>query len=410
MTYQESENSVRSAAPIELYKFEGTYENYYYTTAARKIKYGGKDYLPIPMQRTEISAGTENDDGLDISVEIPVTQPIIAVYGFEAAPPKLDLTIYRYHNQNEVVRYWVGPVAQITTNGGIGTVRSTSELASVLSQDFPNVYYQGPCNNVLFDRRCKVIEADYSGEAVLAVFNGKALSVDAIPAGASGKALDGLLIGGEVLLSSGERRMIVAQAGVVITVNFPFSRIAVGDTITITAGCDHGYESDCKLKFDNQKNFGGFPFITGDNKFTDGVDDGSTLPDATCLPAHFSGWYWRLALHVHGKSSRVPPYVPAMNTPQGDPFTWTRDIDGANRYFAWLSNKDFPDETQIPTVWQFGPASDSQLGTTCEEHYSDGNCLVTMELQYWEWAAPKIVETHGHYTLFDYGYTFTLTK
>lgn len=291
MTYLDTDTSPHDGAPIELYKFEGTYENYYYTSAARKIAYLGHDYLPIPLQRTEIAAGTQNDDGLNITIDLPVTAGLVAIYGFEDSPPELNLTIYRYHDIGAVVVYWIGPVASITTNDGIATVQSNSELATLLASDFPNVYYQGPCNFTLFDIRCKVIEANYSGTAVLSVVNGRAVSVDTIPLGATGINLDGKLVGGEVLLPSGERRMIVGQAGVVITLNFPFSRTTLGDVVTITAGCDHAYEGDCKLKFDNQTNYGGFPFIGADNPFTAGIQDGSKLPDNTCLPPVFDGTY-----------------------------------------------------------------------------------------------------------------------
>ncbi len=292
MSYQDDEESVHDAKPIELYKFEGTYENYYYTTAARKIPYLGHDYLPIPMERTEVNAGTENDDGLDISVDLPVTAGLILVYGFEAAPPDLNLTIYRYNNVLEVVPYWTGPVVQITTNNGIGTVQSASELGQALAEDFPNVYYQSPCNNILFDQRCKVVEANYSGTAEVVTQVGRTITVDAIPSGATAIPLDGKLVGGELSISSGESRMIITQIDTAILINFPFSKpLVAGDVLTITAGCDHAYLGDCKTKFGNQVNYGGCPFISENNPFTDGIEDGSTLPDDTCLPEVFDGVY-----------------------------------------------------------------------------------------------------------------------
>lgn len=318
MTYLAVETSPHDGRPIELYKFEGTYENYYYTTAARKITYGVDDeglpivYLPIPMERTEISAGTQDDDGLDITIELPVSAGLILVYGFEAAPPTLNLTIYRYHSQAEVITYWQGPVAQITTNDGIGTVQSVSELGTALAADFPNVYYQGPCNNNLFDRRCKVIEANYSGTANVTAANGTSIAVDAIPSGAGALSLDGLLVGGEFQLASGERRMIVSQVGVVINVNFPFSvAIKADDVVQITAGCDHGYQSDCKVKFTNQKNFGGFPFISEDNPFTDGIDDGQVLTDHTCVPEVYDGD--KTIVSFYHVVSCNPAYTPVRN-------------------------------------------------------------------------------------------------
>lgn len=300
MSYLQTEISAFGGKPIELFKFEGTYENYYYTSATRKIVYGVDAfnkpivYMPVPLQRTEIAAGTEQDDGLNITIDMPVTLDLIAVYGFEDSPPMLQLTIFRYHALDDIVAYWVGPISTITINDGIATVQSDSELAALLTSDFPNVYYQSPCNFVLFDARCQVIEANYSGNAVLGVVNGQTISINAIPIGISGISLDGKLIGGEIKLSSGERRMIVGQIGVVLSVNFPFSRTKLGDVVSITAGCDHAYTGDCKNKFANQRNYGGFPFIGTDNPFRDGIQDGSTLENKTCLPSVFKNVYYTI--------------------------------------------------------------------------------------------------------------------
>lgn len=283
MTYNQNELSVHSGTPIELYKFEGTYDNFYYNTSARDITFAGDKYLAIPMQRTEIVAGTENDDGLNITIDLPVTLDLVNIYGFQDSPPDLTLTIYRYHTIDAVIPYWTGPVASISTNDGISTVLSNAKLATLLAEDYPNVYYQSPCNNVLFDQRCQVVEANYSGAANLVGIVGTVVTIDAVPVGGSGVDLAGRLIGGEVKLSSGERRMIVEQDGVALTINFPFSRMPEENAVVITAGCDHAYLGDCKSKFNNQKNYGGFPFITTDNPFTQGIQEGSRLPDNTCV-------------------------------------------------------------------------------------------------------------------------------
>jgi uncharacterized phage protein (TIGR02218 family) len=42
--------------------------------------------------------------------------------------------------------------------------------------------------------------------------------------------------------------------------------IQVGDTFNVIAGCDLTFEGDCKTKFSNGVNFGGFPHIPGNEK------------------------------------------------------------------------------------------------------------------------------------------------
>ncbi|MEM1039812.1 MAG: DUF2163 domain-containing protein [Pseudomonadota bacterium] len=55
--------------------------------------------------------------------------------------------------------------------------------------------------------------------------------------------------------------------------------IAVGDTATVSAGCDKRFTT-CKAKFFNHLNFRGFPHMPGDD-FVMGYADGSTLHDGS---------------------------------------------------------------------------------------------------------------------------------
>ncbi len=292
MAYEDNEVSVRGGKPNELYLFEGTYSTYRYTSGPRPVNYQapGEDeeheYTPIAIQRSAVNAGTQDDDKLDLTITIAVTHQIVMDYGFQDTPPSLQLSIFRYHDLSDVRPYWYGPVNNIQVTGGKASIRSYSKLGAALAQSFPNVFYQAPCNHTLYDARCGVSYAANSENVTVVEVAGRTITFDDIGAGMTGK-----LIGGEVKLPSGERRMITAQAANVVTVNFPFSTasIAEDDVVVIAKGCDLAYTGDCKLKFDNQLNFGGFPFIPAENPFTEGVDDGTLLDDGTCPPVPFTG-------------------------------------------------------------------------------------------------------------------------
>ena len=105
--------------------------------------------------------------------------------------------------------------------------------------------------------------------------------------------LDGLLVGGELIVATGERRMIVSQTGTSIVVNFPYSTIAVDADCTIAAGCDMAWDGDCKNKFDNQERFGGFRHIPPENVFVSGIDPGGEgVEDTACVFTPVSNaWY-----------------------------------------------------------------------------------------------------------------------
>lgn len=352
MAYEDNEQSKHAGKPVELFKFEGTYDNYYYTTSAVVVPFEGQDYEPLPLRRSEVRAGTQSDDNLEVTIDIPVTAELVTIYGFQIAPPELKLTIYRYHNVGEYVRFWQGPVENIQVVKGTATIRVPSALAAALLGEVPNVYFQTPCNNVLFDPRCGVDYDDYSHAALITAIDGQSVTLNGIG------TLNGKLIGGEAKLASGERRMIVAQAGNVLTINFPFALAEVGDACTIAAGCDLNWNGDCKNKFDNQLRHTGFPFIPPENVFSEGLEPGQNVADNTCLPPtwvpEFVGWYVKVyvrwyetnatfpgiyvdpnsGITIFGNNNTIWPGTVSAEFPGGIPYrVW--DNDGKGITFYW---------------------------------------------------------------------------
>jgi len=279
MAYQDDEASVHGGKPIELFKYEGTYVSFYYTSGPRVITFNGDDYIPLNTERSSISITTQNDDNSEVTVSMPVGTDIISIYGFQISPPDLQLTIYRGHNAGEFIRYWRGAVDNINVERGTASLRVPSTLAAAMASDLPNVFYQGPCNHTLFDSRCKVSLDDWSYMTSIVSAIGKLVTVDNIG------TLDEQLIGGELVLVSGERRMITSQVGNLITITYPFAKAEPDDVVTLVAGCDLAHLGDCKVKFDNTINFGGFPYIPTKNIFATGLKAGiNAVDDNTCFP------------------------------------------------------------------------------------------------------------------------------
>jgi hypothetical protein len=277
MTYLSDEQSAHGGRPRELYAFEGTFLNYYFTSGPVPVVFDGNTYLSVPVQRSEVGAGSQDDDGLSIQIELPASLEMIQVYAFQIAPPALKLTIYRYHNIAEWVPYWQGLVGQVNVSKGVAVLRSPSILELVLTGSLPNAFYQTPCNHVLYDQLCTVDPTPWTQVGTVEVIAGRTLTLDTIG------TLDGKLVGGEAVLGSGESRMIVSQAGDLITVNYPYSNVDVGDAITVRAGCNLSWTGDCITKFNNGPNFGGFAHIPPDNIFSTSVTPGKNVADVSCL-------------------------------------------------------------------------------------------------------------------------------
>lgn len=407
MTYLASEQGVRTGKPVELYKFVGTYNTYYYTSGPRKVTFddgtldedgnpnGPQVYLPVPLQRSEVVSGSADDDGTDLTIELPVTVEIVQEYGFQITPPDLDLYVFRFHSIGQFVPYWIGPVTAIKVQDNIASIQSSSLLAASMAANFPNVFFQGPCNLILYDIRCKIVEANWSGDATVTDISADGLTVtlDAIPSGATGTSLDGQLVGGVIEVGTKESRMIISQTDNEIVINYPFSRLAVGDEIAVVAGCDHAYNGDCLTKFNNQINFGGFPFIGTNNPYTDGVG-GSTLPtDNTCTPAKFEGWYWEItyAENVSGGDPTTPGVTFLNGNAGGFPLEqWTEGVIDTGT--AWESTTrtavDAPVGTEVTMETQrsgLSPWNSAVATDTCPGPTNTGNITNAIYIRYYKW-------------------------
>lgn len=386
MTYESSEVSQHSGKPVELFKYIGTYQNFYYTSNTTEVEFQGPDdiapnlYVPIPMKRSQVNVGTQNDDNAEITIDMPVTVDLVAIYGFQISPPDLFLIVYRQHNPGEYVRYWGGPVDNINVVRGTASIRVPSRLAQALSADFPNVYYQGPCNHSLGDARCGVDMAAHELTTTIDAIAGKAITVDSIG------TLDGKLIGGEALLLSGERRMIISQAANVVTVNYPFAGAAVTDDIVLSEGCDLAFAGDCGTKFSNQERFGGMPFIPPKNVFATGLEPGKDVTDDACLPSVivppvFEGWYMKVIIEWQNPIISAPNlgfWMEALTTgPRngtgggvGANYTVLPDLAGIE--FTFTDNNFLaPQNWNFRGQWSSGNASGAQKARMTYRRWTD---------------------------------------
>jgi Phage conserved hypothetical protein BR0599 len=265
MSYVSVDESRQSGLPIEAYEFVGTYETYRYVNSDRRIQFFGNWYEPIPINRDEAVYGDQAQDGVEMTLELPVTAQLIVDYAFNIAPPDLDLTVYRCHIGLDFavdpIVFWQGPVTGFNVEKDIAKVRIPSILENVFSGNMPNFYYQQSCNHTLYGSLCGLAESSFRVNALVTAINGQLITVDD-----DGYADNFLKAGMIRIIGSNERRLILSNVANVLTIFMPFSNLLVGETIQLVVGCDHTFTT-CKAKFSNGRNFGGFPYIPTDNPF-----------------------------------------------------------------------------------------------------------------------------------------------
>jgi uncharacterized phage protein (TIGR02218 family) len=174
---------------------------------------------------------------------------------------------------------WSDPALKVlTARGTLGEVRREGQafsaelrgLADLLSQESGRLY-TAKCGADLGDIRCKVDLTDPAlrGSGAISVVEGTSILV---ASGLDGFA-DGWFSLGRLLWNSGanaglaieikEHRLAAGQARLTLWQAMP-EPIAIGDTFTVTAGCDKRFAT-CRARFANTDNFRGFPQIPGND-------------------------------------------------------------------------------------------------------------------------------------------------
>lgn len=265
-TYEDFEASAHDGAPVECYKFMGTFRVYRYTSAETPQTVNGELYEPAPVKRNAIRAGTQSDDSLSLDIELPFNVDVVRDYAYSESPPSLTVEVYRVHRGSdpatEWALYWKGKATSFSVDGWVAKVRVPSIFARALQGDLPNVYWQAPCNHVLYDGRCKVPRASHTITTTVISVGTTAFNV-----ANDGGVTNALKAGEAIVIRTGERRLIMGNLAGTVSINYPFVDLREGDAVELVDGCDHSFTT-CKAKFANEINFGGHPYIPPDNPFS----------------------------------------------------------------------------------------------------------------------------------------------
>lgn len=264
MAYNEYEIGATSGRPLELYEFDGTYNDYYMTSYGQEVISLGRRYEAYPIKRNPLSLKTQDNGEKALEISIPFDHPLVTEYAYQNAPPDLSFTLYRAHQQDpdDRVKLWEGKVTGFTVEGRIARLKVPATFSYILQGNTPTPRFQAPCNHVLYDARCGVDPSLHQHTTTVLNVTDTDITI-AAPGFADGAAVAGIMF-----TASGEARMIISNVGTAIQVSYPFSGLEVGQSVTLRKGCDHALQGDCINKFSNGARFGGFPIVPDRNPFT----------------------------------------------------------------------------------------------------------------------------------------------
>ncbi len=263
MAFADVEKSRAGAAPIELFTFVGNYNTYRLTSYNKDITNSAGTFTRSAVKRSSLEGGTQEDNNVALTIEIPFDHPMVVEYAYNESPPSLYMTMERAHpdDLNDTLLQWQGQVISWSVENGVAKLSVPSLFGYIFDGPLPPVKYQAPCNHILYGTFCAVDDTAYKQDVTVTAIDNNVVTLSA------NTFADGYCNGGDMIFASGgERRMIINNVGTVFTLATQFAGLAVDDTVTIRAGCNHQF-SVCKSKFNNGINFGGCPLVPNRNPY-----------------------------------------------------------------------------------------------------------------------------------------------
>ena len=274
MTFSTIENSREDGNILELYEFRFGVETTRLTSYNRDIVFQGVTWLATQISRSEVQNSTEQAIN-EIKIDLPLTNPIAAKYILNVPGKVGSIQIFRAHADDpgeETVLLFDGFISQASFDGALVATLSCSPSTSVFKRSGPRFNYQSLCNHILYDVRCKILEAAFQFTGTVIVESGREITVDGLFAAEGAD----WAVSGFVRSPAGsfdDARLVLAQSGDVLTLLNNFAIPAIGQSVDVFAGCDHSL-AICESKFANVINYGGFPFVPIKNPFNSSLRGG----------------------------------------------------------------------------------------------------------------------------------------
>ncbi len=281
-TYDTTELTEAAGRPIEIYRFAVGPAVYRYTSAGFEVVKDGERYLPVyPLTRSEPELSKEPAQQ-QLTVRTPRDMPLVKLF-LQDDPGVVTLKIFRIHEGDTYLTnpdwqtYWVGRAGAVQLDGEEAQI-TCEPLANLMKRTGLYRRHQSACQHTLYNPRCGVNRENWKIVTALATVSGLTVT-----AAAFATKPDDWLGTGYLERASGARRDITYHVGSTIKLLKPLAGLAVGETVTVFAGCRRRYLEDCIGKFATDgggraapagRQFGGCPHKPKRNPFTDGLEGG----------------------------------------------------------------------------------------------------------------------------------------
>ena len=261
MTYATQEVSTQSGDPFFLYTFTKGLTIERFTNHDQDISYGGNTYTASAIRHQGINT-TGELERVSMDVLFPKSSTFAQTYFSPDYSDVVTLTILRFHHSADDFQVmWKGRV--IAYEAMFDEIKLTCEsIQTTMRRAGLRGKFQRTCRHALYSPQCGVDFAAAQITATVDAIDGLSVTLSFAT---SDEKVDGFFRGG-ILVKGTEYGYITSDVGNIITLQYAVPTLAVSDEISVAPGCDLS-TTTCNDKFGNILNFGGFPYIPGDNPF-----------------------------------------------------------------------------------------------------------------------------------------------
>lgn len=274
MSYDDYEGSAESGRPVEIFELRVGSDVFRLGATEETVVAGGFTYDPAVISRGDIQLGPDARLQL-LTLVVPAASTFARRFVGVPPPGRVEARIRRFHRDDpdeEVKQIFKGTVKTVAVDqGGKSTLIVVAAPTYDMGQEITRYKFAGMCQHDLFDIGCKASQAafTYSGVAG-STSDDHVITVAGID---SSKGV-GWATGGLITTPGGDARAVYGHTATDrLRLLIPFRDSVVGQTLAVTAGCDHTYDGThgCGPKFANQVNFGGCRWIPDRNIHTGGL-------------------------------------------------------------------------------------------------------------------------------------------
>lgn len=263
MTFEAQEEGF--GQPVELYEFTLTInQKFFLTSNDEPITFNSNVYIPQQMQRQAVEQNTEMERQ---ELKIDIQRDAEVLESFVGFPPTqiMTLTIYRTHLNdlsNEFVVVWKGRVLTIEWSGSQASIACEPVFTS-LKRPGLRRKFSSQCPHIHYGLECKVDEIAFRTFGTISVIAGNIVTA---PEWAVTGV--GFYDGGYLQFDDIHFRTVLDDDGAGnITIVTPMpTDLVIGSSVAAFPGCAHDL-ADCKDRYDNVDNYGGFPYSPDRNPF-----------------------------------------------------------------------------------------------------------------------------------------------